>query len=469
MRRLILLLALLAAAAGGYFWYDSRPRTLTVCVYTDALFRQRPDWQSVLKSRLDAVSNIYQQVRIRLQPIDLTRSDPTSLMADPDERRAVLARETGCPADLTLGITGQRTGIRTGSVTPFSHGALVVDERGQPEQHNILVLAHELAHLFGAAHDPGTDTLMAEKPVSPWFSPRTVRLIGHLRRYNFARGVEALDGSAGQRAFVAIRESLEDLSTTPDLQARMIVGAAAEADGAHAVAIHHFQEALKLNPKSESARYSLAISLERNLQDDAALALLREGVKINPESARLHGALGSAVLRLNREEAIDEFNTSLHLEPNNAPLLVTLGDVLSGGMGQVEPAIQAYKKALELIPNMAQAKKGLARLTSYQEKAQRDAEALRVTVAQNPDKASLLYRLGVAEARAGNLDAAIAELHRATTLEPQLGLAHSTLVQLYYLRGNFAEAWNEVSAAKAAGITPDAALIAALNRRMPHN
>jgi len=469
MRRWILLAVLLAGAGFAGWRYYVRPRTITVCVFTDGAFRRRADWQEVLKSRLEAVSAIYQQVGITWLPVDLTRTDPTSVMTDPDERRAELAHESGCPADLMLGITGQRRTDRTGSVTAFSHGALVVDDPTQPEPHNTLILAHELAHLFGATHDPGSDTLMSDKPVSRYFSPRTVRLIGHLRHYDFARGVDALDGSADRNAFQSIRESLEDLAPKPDLQAHVIIGAAAEADGNYTAAVRHYQEGLAVDPKNVQVRFDLAVALERNSQDDKALAILREGVKLNPDSARLHGALGAAVLRQDREEAIDEFMTSLRLEPKNAPLLATLGDVLSSGMGQIDAAAQAYHDALDLVPDLPQAKKGLARALAFKEKAQRDIDALRAAAAKAPDQSISFYNLALGEAHAGNTDAAIAALRRAIAIEPKLGIAHSTLALMYYLRGDYVEARNEVTAAQAAGTTPDTALINALARKTPRN
>ena len=468
MRSRILMATFAVTAVAAGWWFFSRPRTITVCVFTDAAFRQRAGWNEVLKSRIEAVSRIYEgQVGIRWKAADLSRSYPTTALSGLDQVRLALAHKTDCPADLLLGITGLSEGSRTASVSPFSHAAVIVDDPRQSESRNTLVLAHELAHLFGAVHDTGSDTLMADRPVKETFSPTTAKLIRRLRDYDFAQGVKGLDGAADGRAVDALREALVGLTPQPVLQAHKIIAAAMQADGENVPALRHLQAAVKIDPQSVSARFDLAVALERNSREDLALDTLREGVKLNPGSARLHSALGAVLLTRNRDEAIDEFMASLRLDPNNAALYATLGEVLADGMGRIDAAILAYQDALKLAPGLMQAQQGLDRAIASRAQAEKDAITMRRDAAQNPNNPGASYGLGVAEARAGNIEPAIKAFEHTTRLQPQFGLAHSSLALMYYLHGDYAKAWTEVDAARAGGSNPEQAFIDALRRKLP--
>ncbi len=463
----VLLAVFLILGAFAAVWFYPRPRVITVCVFTDSAFRQRDHWHAVLNSRLQTVSRIYErQVGIRWKIADANLADPTANFADLDSRRAALAQKKDCPADLMLSITGLTSGSRTASVTPFSHAAIVVDQAQQTELRNTLILAHELAHLFGAVHDAGSATLMADKPANDTFSPRTIKLIRSLRDYDFAQGVSALEGRWGNRAVSALSEMLTGLSTNPGRQAHQILAAALAADGRNSSAVTQLQAAVKCDPKSVQARFELAVALERNSQDDLALATLRQGVTLNPGSARLHSALGAALLKRDREEAIDEFMTSLRLDPSNAPVYAVLGGVLSSGMGQTDAAILAYRNALRLAPGMAEAQQGLAQALASKQKAESDVLAKRREAAQNPGNSEAIYDLGVAEARVGNFDAAAQAFESSIRLQPAFGSAHSSLAMICYLRRDYAGAWKEVNAARKAGSEPDPAFVNALMRKM---
>ncbi|MDE3196948.1 MAG: tetratricopeptide repeat protein [Acidobacteriota bacterium] len=466
VRRLGVVFAAAAIVAGAAAWWIRRqPRYIAVCAYTDAAFRKRSDWEGLLNSRFEAVNRIYTGTGVQWRLVESSRIDPHP-SESLDRRRASIAKQTDCAADVLLIVTAVPGG-RTASVSPFSHGALIVDEPEEPESRNELVMAHELAHLFGASHESGSKSLMDDQPLSGAMPERTAALIRTLRRYDFARGVGALDGSYGTRAFGALREELTGMAPNPALQAHLILAAALRADGLSEPAIPHLKAALALDPKSVPTRFDLAVALEQNAQEEDAVPLLREGVRLDPKSARLHAALGAAVLKQNREEAIDEFMESLRLDPSNAPLYATLGDVLSNGMGEIDAAIQAYHDALKIAPQLTQARAGLSQAVAFKTKAQQDATMMRREAEAHPGDAGAVYSHGIAEARAGNFDDAIRALEQAIRLQPAFGAAHASLATLYYVRGDYAHAWIEVNAARAAHANPNPIFIEALTRKMP--
>ena len=464
-----LVLAAAVCAACSY----PHPAIITVCVFTDPAFRQRPDWREVLNARLLAVSRIYvRQTGLQWKVTGAGLADPTVALGGLDARRAALARITTYPAALMLGITGLTEGTRTASVSPFSHGAMVVDNPQQTELQNTRVLAHELAHLFGAVHEADRNTIMADQPgggslSDATFSTRTATLIHALRGYDFGQGVKALTGSSDDRAVRALSEALGGLSGSPRRQAHQILAAALQTDGEFGLALPHLEAALQEDSKDIEARFALAVALERNGQMDLALQTLREGVRLNPQSARLHSALGAVLLPGTREEAIDEFMTSLRLNPGNAPLYATIGDVLAAGMGRTDAAITAYEDALKLAPDMATAQRGLARAVTARAQAQKDVAALRQQLARNRDTPRVNYDLGVAETAAGNFEAATQAFTKAAQFRPGFGPAHASLALIWYLRGDYKTAWAEVHAARTAGTFPDTPFLEALARKMP--
>ena len=271
--------ALVLAAAVCPACSYPHPAIITVCVFTDPAFRQRPNWREILNARLRAVSRIYvRQTGLQWKVTDAGLADPTVALGGLDARRAALARITAYPAALMLAITGLAEGTRTASVSPFSHVAMVVDNPQQTELQNTGGLAHELAHLFGAVHEADRNTLMADLPgggslseaTSATFYTRTATLIHTLRGYDFRLGVKALTGSWDDRAIRALSETLGGLSGSPGRQAHQILAAALQTDGEFIMALPHLEAAVKEDSKDIEARFALAVALERNGQMDLA-------------------------------------------------------------------------------------------------------------------------------------------------------------------------------------------------------
>lgn len=169
----------------------------------------------------------------------------------------------------------------------------------------------------------------------------------------------------------------------------------------------------------------------------------------------------------NKEEAIEEFMTSLRLNPGNAPLYATMGNVLAAGMGHADAAIRAYEDALKLLPGMATAQRGLARAVAAQAQARKDVATLRQQLARNPDLPGANYDLGVVETAAGNFEGATRAFTKAAQLRPEFGPAHASLALLWFLRGDYKAARAEVQSARTAGTFPDTPFIEALARKMP--
>jgi Flp pilus assembly protein TadD len=465
---LIAVAALAIVAVAAVWWQHSRPRVITVSVFTDVTFRQRADWRAVVESRFRELDRIYGAagVRWKIASMELDRAGYQSAI---DVRRAMLARQTNYPADLLLILTGQPERLRTGSVNPFSHAALVVDFRQESEPRNVLFLAYELAHLFGTPHDPKwPESLASAASEKVSLGPRTVKLIRRVRDYNFAAGLNGLEGAWDQRAVDAIAEALTGVFPDPVARAHQVIATALENDRKFTAAISHLRQVVQAGPKSASAHQALAAALSANSQNDAAIAEMREAVRLDPGNPQMHGSLGGLLaMRGNREEADDEFAAAIRLDPANAVWHATLGAVLLRQAGRIDAAIAAFETAVRMDPSLTAVQQTLAKARSLKEKAQAEAARQRTLAQQSPANPDVHYSLGLAEAGAGNLQAAAREFDRVIELNPKHGRAHTGLAMVRYIRQDYAGAWQELRKARALGVEPAPGFLEALKRRMP--
>ena len=86
---------------------------------------------------------------------------------------------------------------------------------------------------------------------------------------------------------------------------------------------------------------------------------------------------------------------------------------------------------------------------------------------QAPASAAEQYNLGLMEARAGNLDAAIRAYEKSAELGPSGGRALASAAMIRYQRGDYTGAWKSIKAARAANFEPPSSLLTALKRKQP--
>jgi Flp pilus assembly protein TadD len=468
-KQILVLAAVLSSMAlivGG--WFLLKSRVITVWVYTDYAFRyDHPNWPETVDSRFQEVNRIYQRdgTGVRWKVLDSSEIDPTSNLPGIDVRRANMGLHLEKQTDIYLILTGVHEANRTGSASPFTRIAVVVDYPDKSESLNARLMAHELAHLFGAPHDPAWfESLMGEKPESNNFSERTVALIRRMRGYPFVKGIDGLsEGSWEKRALTAA--SLDDTAAqgNPLAHAHTVIGTALIEERRMEPALAHFRAAVDADPQNKVMHLNLAEAYTRDSNYEKALEQAREAVRLAPDDALAHRALGALLGRNHQPEAaLQELQTAIRLEPNNPQNQVLLGLEYAGMFGHLDDAVATLQQAARVNPDSPIAKTGLEKAQLLRDRVQEALVRETARVREHPDDPDARYRLGKAEARVGDLKDAIRDFQKAAELRPDDAATHTELAELYLTEGDTNAAWAEIRKARALGGEPPQSLIARL-------
>jgi tetratricopeptide (TPR) repeat protein len=117
----------------------------------------------------------------------------------------------------------------------------------------------------------------------------------------------------------------------------------------------HFQQAVRLEPKSALAHNDLGVALQAKGQLDQALYHLQQAVRLEPKYALAHTNLGGALQAKGRlDEALDQYQQGVQLEPESVLAHSRLGGALRDE-GRLEEAIDHFQQAVRLDPKSARA------------------------------------------------------------------------------------------------------------------
>ncbi|HZW30391.1 MAG TPA: tetratricopeptide repeat protein, partial [Isosphaeraceae bacterium] len=183
-------------------------------------------------------------------------------------------------------------------------------------------------------------------------------------------------------------------------------GRTREADQAFEAAVAALRETIRLQPRDFRAHSLLGLALNAQGKRSEAIAAYREAIRLQPHVAYVHNNLGLALSAQGKlDEAIAEYRTAIRLQPDDPSAHNLLGIALRG-QGKVDEAIVEYRTAIRLAPDHA--------------------------VAHN--------NLGYALGKQGKRDEAIAEFRSAIRLKPDLAYAHGNLIRLLRTQGKLEEA-----------------------------
>jgi tetratricopeptide (TPR) repeat protein len=202
----------------------------------------------------------------------------------------------------------------------------------------------------------------------------------------------------------------------------------------------HFNEALRLEPNSATPRCYLALLLFGQGRTAEARAQLEEAVRINPDSVGAHNGLGLLLYRQGRmDEAQDQVEQALRINPESVEAHTNLGSILKD-LGRTDEARAHFNEALRINPDSPDAHCLLGLLLLGQGRSSEARAQIDEAVRLNPDSVDTHNGLGLLLYRQGQMDEAQAQAEEALRINRQSVDAHCLLGLLLLDQGRSSEA-----------------------------
>jgi tetratricopeptide (TPR) repeat protein len=194
--------------------------------------------------------------------------------------------------------------------------------------------------------------------------------------------------------------------------------------------------------------YTLALSLIKQGQQDAADRVIEKMVTVGGDTPQLHILLGQAYNeRGETAKALDELNTALKLDAKQSLAHHYLGLIYLKA-GKFDEAAQQFQNELTQNPTDVEAKYNLAFVLLASQKTDRGINLLREVIHNKPDYAEAYYELGKALLVREDITGAIENLETAVKLKPDRSYAHYQLGRAYLAAGRRTEGENQLELAR---------------------
>lgn len=207
------------------------------------------------------------------------------------------------------------------------------------------------------------------------------------------------------------------------------------------------QEAVPSSVESGSADALMAEGrrLVQQGEMDKALEIFETVLKQHESNAEAHFYAGTIYIRLNQiQKGVDNIERSVALAPNNIRLRFILAQTYEN-ISLADKAMEAYRKVVEMAPNTTEANESDKRARillgkKYGEQGNLDQalQAFSGVLVEYPDDVPALMNKGLTLSLMGRFDEAQVVLERALTLQPNNGLLHKYLAEVFEKKGDAA-------------------------------
>ena len=163
-------------------------------------------------------------------------------------------------------------------------------------------------------------------------------------------------------------------------------------------------------------------------------------VNLKRQEAETYIEMGMALCDQDKlDEAISAFRKAIQVDPNIAESHVGLGTTLKL-QNKIGEAISAFRKAIQVDPNIMESHASLGYLLHCQGKLDEAISAYHKAIQIDPDHIDVYCYLGNAFGDQGKLDEAISAYHKAIQIDPNYAHAYSNLGCVLEAQGNLNEA-----------------------------
>lgn len=208
-----------------------------------------------------------------------------------------------------------------------------------------------------------------------------------------------------------------------------------------------FRRALEEDPTFAAARAGLARTRFRQYQErtlpellDSAEAECAQALRLDPELVAARIACGWVrAARGLREEAVEDFNAALRVEPNNIDALTGMALNLSPGSPEAAAAQANLEGALVDSPQTWYGHFQLGVFLFYQGRYETALESFRRAQSLVPENYKVHNNLGAANANLGHYDRAIENFLSSVQIAPNY-VAYTNLGTMYVRRKDYADA-----------------------------
>jgi protein O-GlcNAc transferase len=188
-----------------------------------------------------------------------------------------------------------------------------------------------------------------------------------------------------------------------------------------------YRRVLAAQPDHADALHLLGVIAHQAKQHDVAVEMIGRAIKRNGRDPLYFCNLGAALKELgNLDEAVAAYRQAIRLKPDLADAHSNLGVALYE-QGKLDEAVVGYLQAIRIKPGYAEAHSNLGIALKDQGKLDEAVAAHRGAIAIKPDYAEAHSNLGDALKELGKLEEAVAACRRSIDIKPNYAEAHCGL------------------------------------------
>jgi Flp pilus assembly protein TadD len=252
--------------------------------------------------------------------------------------------------------------------------------------------------------------------------------------------------AARQGRLADARSRLENATALRDSsEAHRLLGMIYWANVQDDKSIEQLEIAIRLNPRDERSRLSLARVLSSTGRDADAERILQETIQVWPDSALAHWWLGSIYDRTNRlADAHREFMLAVPSAVAGRAQFFTKIGQLATTAADIRGAVDAFERSVSANLNDPEAHKRLAGAFMLQDLTDEVFVELVAALLIDPRDAGAYTGIGQVHVNAGRYDEAVPPLRRALELSPDYTEARYALATALMRLGKTEEATREL-------------------------